>query len=106
MNAFVHEKRKDLNDRERAELFALANGHCQMCTRKIPVGDDWDADHIIALENGGTNAFPDNWQVLCSWCHDGDKTPDDHRRAAKSKRVYIQHVVPARHRRSRSWGRR
>ncbi len=35
-----------------------------------PLGDDWDADHVISLADGGTNAFPDNWQTLCSWCHD------------------------------------
>jgi len=106
MNAFVHEKRKELSVPERARLFALADGRCQGCTRKIPAGDDWDADHVISLANGGTNAFPDNWQVLCSWCHDGEKTPADNSRAAKNKRVYAQHVVPKRFQRSRSWGRR
>lgn len=104
-NPFQHEKRKVLSVLERARLFALAEGHCQKCTRKIPAGDDWDADHIIPLATGGTNAFPDNWQVLCSWCHD-DKSADDNSRAAKSKRVYAQHVVPKRFSRSRSWGRR
>jgi 5-methylcytosine-specific restriction endonuclease McrA len=110
MNAFVHEKRKRLTPLQRAELFAKADGHCEKCTRKIPHSDDWDvdewdADHIKSLATGGTNKFPDNWQVLCSWCH-GDKTADDNSRAAKSKRIYAQHVVPKRFTRSRSWGRR
>jgi 5-methylcytosine-specific restriction protein A len=110
-NPFIHEKRKILTVPERAKLFALANGHCQKCTRKIPAGDDWDADHVIPLASGGTNTLPDsaghggNWQVLCSWCHD-DKSADDNSRAAKSKRIYAQHVVPKRFTRSRSWGRR
>jgi 5-methylcytosine-specific restriction endonuclease McrA len=107
MNAFIHEKRKVLTVLERAQLFALDNGHCRKCTRKIPPNDDWDADHVISLANGGTNAFPDNWQTLCSWCHD-DKTfgdGGDLSRAAKSKRTFAQHVVPKRFTRSRSWGR-
>lgn len=110
-NPFTHEKRKDLTVLERARLFALAGGRCQKCTRKIPAGDDWDADHVISLANGGTNALPDsdgeggNWQVLCSYCHD-DKSADDNSRAAKSKRIYAKHVVPKRFRTSRSWGRR
>ena len=102
---FTHEKRKVLSLLERARLFALAEGHCQKCSRKIPAGDDWDADHVTSLANGGTNTFPDNWQVLCSWCHD-DKSADDNSRAAKSKRIYAQHVVPGRFRRKSSWGRR
>lgn len=107
-NPFIHEKRKILTVQERAKLFALADGHCQKCTRKIPAGDDWDADHVIPLASGGTNDFPDNWQCLCSWCHD-DKTYGDEgdlSRAAKSKRIYARHHVPSKYQRSRSWGRR
>ncbi len=109
---FDREKRKRLTRLQRAELYSRANGHCQKCTRKIPHGDDWDlgweadwdADHIKPLCRGGTNK-PDNWQVLCSWCHD-EKTPEDVSGAAKDRRVYANHVVPKRHQRSRSWGRR
>ena len=103
-NPFQHEKRRQFTRGERAEFFAKADGHCQKCTRKIPHSDDWDLDHIIALSRGGTND-DSNMQVLCSWCHDG-KTDDDKTGAAKSKRVYAQHVVPKRFQRSRSWGRR
>ncbi len=103
-NPFTHEKRRRFTRLERAAFFALVNGRCAKCTRKIPHGDDWDLDHIIPLSSGGTND-DSNIQVLCSWCHDG-KTSDDTTTAAKSKRVYAQHVVPKRFRASRSWGRR
>ncbi len=107
MNPFQHEKRKRFSILERAKFFALADGQCQKCTRKIPHGDDWDLgelDHEIALSRGGTND-DSNIRVLCSWCH-GDKTADDVTGAAKSKRIYAQHVVPKRFRNSRFWGRR
>jgi cytochrome c553 len=89
-NPFTHEKRKVLTVLERAQLFAL------------------DADHVIPLSGGGTNAFPDNWQTLCSWCHDDKSYGEggDISRAAKSKRIYARHHVPSKHQRSRSWGRR
>ena len=103
-NPFFHEKRRRFTTLERAEFFARANGHCENCTRKIPHGDDWEIDHTIPLARGGTNE-DSNLRVLCSWCHDG-KTEGDLSGAAKDKRVYANHVVPSRHRRSRSWGRR
>ena len=103
-NPFEHIKRRIFTVLERAKFFARANGHCEKCTRKIPTHDDWDLDHTIPLSRGGTNE-DHNMQVLCSWCHD-DKSSDDLSGAAKDKRVYANHVVPKRHQRSRSWGRR
>jgi 5-methylcytosine-specific restriction protein A len=103
-NPFQHEKRRDFTVLERAKFFAHADGRCEKCTRKIPHGDEWDIDHIIALSRGGTND-DSNLQVLCSWCHDA-KTDDDKAGAAKSKRLYAKHFVPKRFQRSRSWGRR
>jgi 5-methylcytosine-specific restriction endonuclease McrA len=102
-NPFRHQRRRRFTVLERAEFFAKVNGHCEKCTRKIPHSDDWDLDHVIPLSRGGTND-DHNMQVLCSWCH-GDKTSDDTSGAAKDKRVYAQHVVPRRFKRSRAWGR-
>lgn len=99
MNAFVHEKRKVFTDQDRAKAFALAGGRCECCTRRIYPGDDWDLDHRIALENGGTNE-PGNMQVLCEVCH-AKKTGEDHARAGKSRRTYTKHVVPRSRRKSR-----
>ena len=107
MSPFRHEARRRFSPLERAKFFDAANGHCEKCTRKIPHSDDWDLDHRIPLSLGGTND-DGNIQVLCSWCHD-DKTAGssgDTATAAKSKRVYVQNVVPGRHRRSKSWSKR
>lgn len=104
---FHHERRKQFSPRERAEIFAAADGKCANCHRKIPVGEVWDVaeiDHRVALSRGGTNE-PDNLQVLCSICH-GAKTSDDLSEASKIKRTYTNLRVPARFRRSKSWGRR
>jgi 5-methylcytosine-specific restriction endonuclease McrA len=98
---FRHERRKQLTPMERAKIFAAAGGRCASCTRKLGPSDDWDIDHAIALENGGTNDDA-NLQVLCDWCHT-PKTADDHRTASKSKRIYTRQVVPGRFRRSKSW---
>jgi hypothetical protein len=107
MNPFRHEPRRRFTAQERAKFFARAGGHCEKCTRKIPHADDWglgefDLDHEIALSRGGTNR-DDNIRVLCSYCHD-EKSADDASGAAKSKRIYTQHVVPSRHRRKSNWG--
>jgi 5-methylcytosine-specific restriction endonuclease McrA len=98
-----HEPRKQFSKGERAKAYAAADGHCANCRRKIRTGEDWDLDHRIALENGGTNDL-ENMQVLCEFCH-GMKTSDDHSEASKSKRIYTRQHVPARFRRSRAWGR-
>jgi len=39
--------------RVRLRVFEKYNGHCYLSGRKIEAGDEWDAEHIIALCNGG-----------------------------------------------------
>jgi 5-methylcytosine-specific restriction protein A len=104
MNSFKHEPRKTFDAKERAKLFAAADGKCANCNRKIPSGMDWDLDHRIPLADGGTNA-DDNLQVLCYLCHSA-KTKDDVAEIAKGKRSYIKANVPKRFRQSNGWGRR
>jgi 5-methylcytosine-specific restriction enzyme A len=42
--------------RVRARVFALYSGICQCgCGIRITPGDIWDADHQVALINGGEN---------------------------------------------------
>lgn len=100
-NPFQHEPRRRLTAQERAEIFAACNGHCAECRRKLGPADRWDADHTIALENGGTNDLT-NFRVLCEWCHK-PKTADDHGTAAHARWTYTRHTVPREFRRSRSW---
>ncbi len=101
MNPFTHEKRRSMTPQRRARIFALANSRCSKCSRKLGPADDWDVDHKIALECGGTDDDA-NLQVLCDWCHDG-KTGGDHEAAGKGRRRFTKHVVPKRFREGKGW---
>lgn len=81
-------------DRVRVRLFDRAGGRCQSCGRKIMAGDHWDADHIIALVNGGRHA-EDNLRVLCPGCHKG-KTAEDVAEKAATYAVRSKHILPRR----------
>ena len=96
-HAFRHEKRAYLTDQQRAKLFLDAGGKCAICTRKIRIGEVWEADHVIALEVGGDNS---RWQVLCPFCHKA-KSAADHKQAAKGRDVATSLIVPGKHRRSK-----
>jgi 5-methylcytosine-specific restriction endonuclease McrA len=104
MNAFVHEPRDRLSDRERARLFLERGGQCHRCKRKLRPGDDWIDEHLIALENGGTNDW-DNRGITCAWCKP-TKDGEDHKKAAHAKRVSVNHVVPGKRREKRRGFRR
>jgi 5-methylcytosine-specific restriction endonuclease McrA len=92
-NAFVHEPRHPLTDKQRAKLFLDSGGKCAgPCERKLGPSDVWHADHIIALEAGGDNS-PGNFRVLCTWCH-APKTARDHAIAAKGRDIAVASVVP------------
>lgn len=92
MNAFSHDKRGAMTAKRIAIVWARCDGHCVGCKRKLYPGDDFEIDHVIALSKGGTDQ-DDNLQLLCSGCHI-IKTGGDVSDAAKSKRIYIKHVVP------------
>lgn len=102
-NPFEHEKRKHFTAQQRAEIFALRMGRCHRCKRKLGPADKWILEHLIALENGGTNDF-DNLDVTCSWC-EPQKTAEDHSKAAHGKRAFTKHFVPSEFRRSKAWRR-
>lgn len=92
-HAFRHEPRKSLTDQQRTKLFLERGGRCEgPCERKLGPADVWHADHIIALENGGTND-PENFQVLCAWCHK-PKTATDDAKAAKTRAVAVSLIIP------------
>lgn len=106
VSPFHHHPRGPMGARRVAKIFAACGGYCKgPCGRKLrPPADDYHVDHIIALENGGTDD-DSNLQIICDWCHK-PKTADDHAAAAKGKRVYVKQVVPSKFRKSNSWGRR
>lgn len=103
MNAFVHDRRGAMTPRRRAQIFLTHNGRCHKCTRTLRPSDDWDVDHVIALEIGGTDDDT-NLAPICDWCHK-PKTADDHGKGAKGKRLAINHNVPSRFKPKRGWNR-
>lgn len=81
----------DIPPRVKVRIFERAAGRCQCCTRKIISPRDWQADHIVALINGGQNREA-NLQCLCSWCHLA-KTRDDVAEKAYTARLKTKHIV-------------
>ena len=76
--------------RVRLRLFERAGGRCQICTRKLMPGDRWDADHVIALVNGGEHAER-NLQVACVACHKG-KTAADVAEKSRARHIQAKHA--------------
>jgi 5-methylcytosine-specific restriction endonuclease McrA len=101
--SFQHAKRLSMTPQRRAAIFQARGGRCYLCSRNLTPRDDWDIEHVIALENGGTDDDT-NLEVCCDWCH-RPKTAEDHATAGHGRRMATKHVVPKRFRQSR-WGRR
>jgi 5-methylcytosine-specific restriction protein A len=86
-------RRQRLTDQQRAQLFHDRGGQCWRCTKKLRPGDKWIVEHLIALENGGTNEWT-NLDISCETCVPG-KNAEDHAKAAKSRHARTYHVVPS-----------
>jgi 5-methylcytosine-specific restriction protein A len=95
-HAFEHIPRKQFTDQARARIFLDRGGKCHKCQRKLGSGDDWILEHIIALQNGGTNE-ESNMGVTCSWCLPA-KNRTDAGLAAKGRAIATAHVVPRKRR--------
>lgn len=76
--------------RVRVRVFERAGGHCEACGRRIAAGDSWQADHTVALCNGGENR-EGNLRCLCDWCHAG-KTRTDVAEKASVYRKRVKHL--------------
>ena len=92
----------DIPQRVRLRLFEASGGRCASCGRKLGPGDKWQADHIIALVNGGEHSEA-NLQVLCDWCHKA-KSRKDVAIKSKSARIRANHVLPRQPSRLKSKG--
>ena len=103
MSTFTHERRRSMTPQRVLRIFEANGGRCYKCERKLGPRDEYDIDHVIALENGGTDD-DDNLAPCCSWCH-VEKTADDHKLAGKGRRMAAKAFVPSKFHRSKSWRR-
>ena len=92
MSAFVTNPRKSLTDQQKAKLFLERGGRCHRCGRKLRAGDIWTDEHVLALENGGTNDW-ENRDITCSWCCK-PKNAEDDKTAAKTRAVATRCIIP------------
>ncbi len=77
--------------RVKAKLYIEAGGKCRCCTRFIDGRKlKAEADHIVALINGGKNS-ESNLQLLCNECH-AVKTKTDVAEKSKVARVRAKHI--------------
>lgn len=86
-----HEARVRLTQNQLAKLFLESHGCCRECGRKLGPSDDWIAEHVIALENGGTNDF-ENMGITCLLCKP-IKDARDHAQAGKQRRTAAKHFI-------------
>lgn len=85
-------KRKPLTRNQRVQMFADHGGICVTCKTKIWAerGDGFIDEHIVALENGGTNDMSNRGpaHIHCA----REKTKNDHKLGAKIKRQQQRHI--------------
>jgi len=76
--------------RVKIRLYGLASGQCQICGIGLMRAKSWNADHIVALINGGENR-ESNLQVICANCH-ASKTASDVAEKATVARKRKKHL--------------
>lgn len=73
-----------------ARVFERHGGLCHISGRKIIPGDKWEADHVLALANGGENRESNLAPALKE--EHKKKTREDVAQKAKSARVRKKHL--------------
>lgn len=101
-SSFTHAKRGSMTAQRALRIFQANGGRCHICERKLGPADDYEIEHKVALENGGTDN-DENLAPACSWCH-AEKTADDHSLASHGRKMAAKAFVPRRFKQSR-WGR-
>ncbi len=76
--------------RVRLRVFERFGGKCHKCSRKIPAGEAWTCEHLIALINQGQNR-EGNLNVTCGWCLPA-KNAEDVAEKSKVARVKKKHL--------------
>lgn len=83
-------KRKPMTKARRVRVFDAASGRCHLCGLAIKTGERWEAEHVIALECGGTDDDA-NLRPAHVECHKG-KTATDAAIGAKLTRMRARHI--------------
>ena len=91
-------------DRVRIRIFDRYHGRCQCgCNRKIMAGERWDAEHTVAIINGGLNCESNLTPFLAE--HHKSKTARDVAIKSKTARVRKKSLGIRKPRTIRSWRR-
>jgi len=85
------EPRKHITAKLRARVFNANGGICHICGGKIGAirPERWEVEHIIPLALGGEDE-PENMAPAHYQCHK-EKTKEDVKQIAKSKRIINRH---------------
>jgi 5-methylcytosine-specific restriction endonuclease McrA len=81
---------KPIPPRVKLRVFERAKGICHICQRAIQAGERWDAEHVIAVINGGANA-ESNLLPAHKACHP-KKTAADLKEKSKVAAVRKKHI--------------
>lgn len=76
--------------RVKQRVYDRENGSCHICKLPIKVGESWDADHVIALINGGEHREA-NLKPAHKHCH-MEKTASDVAEKAKVAKKRQKHL--------------
>lgn len=76
--------------RVKVRVFEAHGGVCHISKRKIRAGEPWDADHVIAIINGGENRETNLAPALKA--PHREKTADDVAIKSKTARMRAKHL--------------
>lgn len=83
--------RRRMSTTRRARIFSAAGGICHLCGQPIDgTREEWDADHVIALEISGDDS-DENLRPAHKRCHIDKTAKQDAPAIAKAKRVQAKH---------------
>lgn len=77
-------------DRVRMRVWVRSGGRCHCCGRLILVGERWEADHVVALINGGEHRESNLRPILVE--HHKSKTNDDVATKSYTYRIRKKHL--------------
>jgi 5-methylcytosine-specific restriction protein A len=82
--------RRAMSKARKARIWDAAQGVCHLCGLPIKAGEPWEAEHVVALTCGGSDA-DDNIRPAHVDCHAG-KTKADKAIGAKITRIKARNI--------------